>query len=836
MSADFHERAKRLRQGVVPLEIQVEAAEMLSKTGRLIVTLPTGAGKTLLAAMPFAAGLLRPKQMIFMTPLRTLTEAQSTALARGIDPISASTYLGVPWSVRAQTGTAPEDPLFTAPAVVCTFDQALSSALSIAFSTSRRRREVNAASVLSAYLVCDEIHLFPRDEALTTLLWLLKHRPELPFTLMTATLSRPVVAGLADLLNAQVVDSLPEQDAATLNFRERMRVVRWQDWPFEPEDIIAGATESPDGRAIVVVNTVSRAQELGAALGALLGQDRVLILHSRFYPNDRLRIEASLHRWMGRNGDLASGPHILVATQVIEAGLDISAAFLFSEWAPANALVQRWGRCARWGGAGYVTIAPPPGLAEALPAPYARGGTSRSVLEQTRDWLREHAGSGIVMSDEAESALLDAAHAADDEQWIDGLSARLRRQSTAIGESIEDGLYSHAGGLIRRVDNRTILIHGAPETLADPLHASGFSLATGTLFGLLARSQQALAAEDADEDDFISFDLPEVSWTLKRPVWDESSERRAGTPGAWVSAEPNDLRREALFALNPALVSYDPQLGLRLAQGPTPEEFWSEPAARSQRTRFAFYRRETYAAHIERMLAVLAAESCLWPTFDAVAAVVENWCVWPSGTLNRLVRAAIALHDAGKLTDRWQAAIRRYQQEGGNPYEPWLVHSDERPGARLDAGPHALAGAACSLGVGQALDREVTTWRAMTAVGFGDEDILPSRVLFTAIARHHGAGLNSTVLTSAERLSTRAVAYLAQILRAQGLPSDIVEPPVGVPLDAFQVVNRDMNQVGQDAEYLALVTVSRLLRLADGWSQESKETAARHAAGELEGS
>ena len=38
----------------------------------------------------------------------------------------------------------------------------------------------------------------------------------------------------------------------------------------------------------------------------------------------------------------------LLATQVVEAGLDVSADLLLTEVAPMNSLIQRAGRCARW--------------------------------------------------------------------------------------------------------------------------------------------------------------------------------------------------------------------------------------------------------------------------------------------------------------------------------------------------------------------------------------------------------------------------------------------------------------------------------------------------------
>jgi len=99
-------------------------------------------------------------------------------------------------------------------------------------------------------------------------------------------------------------------------------------------------------RTIVVVNTVNRARKLHEQIGSQWGSgedQRLVLLHSRFRPPDRKRcIEAAL-------ADPPSGGAIIVSTQVIEAGVDVSATTLFTELAPWPSLVQRSGRCNRRG-------------------------------------------------------------------------------------------------------------------------------------------------------------------------------------------------------------------------------------------------------------------------------------------------------------------------------------------------------------------------------------------------------------------------------------------------------------------------------------------------------
>ncbi len=105
------------------------------------------------------------------------------------------------------------------------------------------------------------------------------------------------------------------------------------------------ATHRNNSRTLVVVNTVKRALELFTALNKTKPKPRaeMVLLHSRFRPPDRARAVARLLAEPGPQG------MIVVSTQVVEAGVDVSAQTLFTELAPWPSLVQRFGRCNRRG-------------------------------------------------------------------------------------------------------------------------------------------------------------------------------------------------------------------------------------------------------------------------------------------------------------------------------------------------------------------------------------------------------------------------------------------------------------------------------------------------------
>ena len=109
---------------------------------------------------------------------------------------------------------------------------------------------------------------------------------------------------------------------------------------------ITGNTTLP-ARTLVICNTVDRAKEVHAQLTAEKpdGCD-MLLLHSRFRPIER-RTQMERLKKLDR-GNFPKG-QIVIATQVIEAGVDVSSGILWSEVAPLASLVQRLGRINRAG-------------------------------------------------------------------------------------------------------------------------------------------------------------------------------------------------------------------------------------------------------------------------------------------------------------------------------------------------------------------------------------------------------------------------------------------------------------------------------------------------------
>jgi CRISPR-associated endonuclease/helicase Cas3 len=120
----------------------------------------------------------------------------------------------------------------------------------------------------------------------------------------------------------------------------------------------------PGTLTIAVLNEVARAREVFAEIQKSAAADAVL-LHSRFRPDDRWDQTRRALAEIDPNGD----GRIVVSTQIVEAGVDISATTLFTEASPWPSVVQRAGRCNRDGESEAAqllwAVAPRPGPYEA---------------------------------------------------------------------------------------------------------------------------------------------------------------------------------------------------------------------------------------------------------------------------------------------------------------------------------------------------------------------------------------------------------------------------------------------------------------------------------------
>ena len=186
-------------------------------------------------------------------------------------------------------------------------------------------------------IVVDEIQSFSPDSIAAIMVFLKEiHRLGGKFLLMTATLPPFIKDELRKLDNIE----FPKPE---LTVHKRHRIAVYQE-DIDEESSLKMIQNNYKSRkkVLVVCNTVKKAQRMYDLLKGL----NPSLIHSRFILRDRKQKESKEKGIMAINNS-EHPPAIWIATQVVEASLDLDFDVLFTECSPIDSLFQRFGRCWR---------------------------------------------------------------------------------------------------------------------------------------------------------------------------------------------------------------------------------------------------------------------------------------------------------------------------------------------------------------------------------------------------------------------------------------------------------------------------------------------------------
>ena len=205
-----------------------------------------------------------------------------------------------------------------------------------------RSFEMQMAEMSQGLFIFDEIHAYdPHTTALIlTMIKKLREDYDAKFCIMTATMPK----FLKDMINNAIGEATPiemtPEERDSKYTRHRVQLLDGNIHDAIPE--IENRLNQGD-RVMVVCNTVKQAQNVFKQLQDEI--DNAQLLHSRFILRDRERIEGEL-----------KDANLLVGTQAVEVSLDIDFDCLFTEPAPIDALIQRFGRINRKGKKGICDV------------------------------------------------------------------------------------------------------------------------------------------------------------------------------------------------------------------------------------------------------------------------------------------------------------------------------------------------------------------------------------------------------------------------------------------------------------------------------------------------
>jgi CRISPR-associated endonuclease/helicase Cas3 len=605
-----------------------------------VLNVPTGCGKTqaIIGAWLYQRREQRaPRRLVYALPMRSLVDQTADVARDMIDRLEPAerpkvhVLMGGQEQPTSDWRLAPE----TGQILIGTIDMLLSRALNRGYAESRYAWPVSFGLLnADCRWIFDEVQLMGPARATSAQLDGLRARlgTAMPCETMWAsatvdepalvTVDRPELGTILALGDSDRTGSLAARLAAT-KVAERVDV-SGESVSNLPKLVARLGAERhvPGTRTLIVLNTVAEAQKTYDELGKASRGDgpRAVLLHSRFRPGDRQRHMESAF------GELTGSGTIVVSTQVIEAGVDLSSKTLITAIAPFSSIVQRVGRCNREGNEDPARVLwlDQGSLGEGASAHKAAAPYSPADLDRARTTLLELEGTSLAPS------RLEAVHVPESRQT----PAILRRRDLIdLFDTAPDlsGSDIDIAPFIRSDDERTAVIFfrdldGKSPSSQDPIPAP-------------AELVQIPRTELTKRRHWIP-DFVDGSWTL------ETS--RPPPPGSTVM-------------LDAAEGGYDSEIGWLVSQKGHVEAI--EPVVRVEVEGQAS---DNFGSRPEELQVHLRAVT------DEAIALADALGL---GSWRDEIAAAAALHDLGKAHGTFQELMHRVVDLKGRPNGDHLLYA-----------------------------------------------------------------------------------------------------------------------------------------------------------------
>ncbi|MEO2117319.1 MAG: CRISPR-associated helicase Cas3' [Methanocaldococcus sp.] len=323
-----------------------------------IVKAPTGYGKTTISYTLALYSLYNAEKfdkVIHILPMRSIVEDLSMS-AKELFDFSRAKMMGVS-----------EEVFHLFPLNFTTIDTFIWDVLKLntkKFSRIKDRKEFGydfftQASILNSMLIFDEAHFILEDDKLKSIfLCVLKFLVEndVPILILTATLSKGYEElfkkyAIPERYDFRIYELSDENGKSSKShifvedkeFLERERNKNFEISIFDENFVGNYLKYVEEGkRNIIVANSPKKCVKIYDMALEESRFDNILLIHGKMTYNHRKRVVEKIRNLKNEK------EFLIISTQVIEAGVDISSDIMITEIAPPNSLIQRFGRVARY--------------------------------------------------------------------------------------------------------------------------------------------------------------------------------------------------------------------------------------------------------------------------------------------------------------------------------------------------------------------------------------------------------------------------------------------------------------------------------------------------------